>query len=70
MFNKKRNESNIWFWIQNTSKHRLGQSMGNTKATITTKIKIISNLDEPGNSGSGNSDIINYNAKQTSVAEI
>lgn len=58
VFNKKRNESNIWFWI--ASKHRWGQSVGNSKATITTKIKIISNLNEPGNSS----------AKQTSVAVI
>lgn len=63
-FNKKRTESNIWFWI--TSKHRWGQSMGNSKATITTKIKIISNLEELG---SGNSEL-NSNAKQTSIAVI
>lgn len=62
VFNKKRNESNIWFWI--ASKHRLGQSVGNSKATITTKIKIISNLADTGNSE------LNSNAKPTSVAEI
>ncbi|KAG4073963.1 hypothetical protein HA402_014168 [Bradysia odoriphaga] len=67
VFSKKRNESSIWFWI--ASKHRWGQGFDNSKATITTKIKIISNLAEAENSGSGHSDL-NSNVKQTSTAVI